>query len=74
MDAKEFRRVGKEMIDFIADHKEGIDKLPVVPDVSPGKCYRLTSLCVSILQNQFNESVKTCYSGLHVIHTSDVLL
>ena len=37
MDVEEFRRVGKEMIDFIADHKEGIDSLPVVPDVKPGR-------------------------------------
>lgn len=39
MDSKEFRRVGKEMIDFIADHMEGLDQLPVVPDVKPGRIY-----------------------------------
>lgn len=37
MEAKEFRKVGKEMIDFVADHIEGVSKLPVVPDVKPGQ-------------------------------------
>lgn len=36
MDAEEFRKHGKEMIDFIADHVEGIQQQPIVPNVKPG--------------------------------------
>lgn len=37
MEAKEFRKVGKELIDFIADHIENIDLYPVTPNVKPGE-------------------------------------
>jgi aromatic-L-amino-acid/L-tryptophan decarboxylase len=36
VDADEFRRAGYELIDWIAAHLEGIERLPVVPDVRPG--------------------------------------
>ncbi|KAF7659401.1 hypothetical protein LDENG_00297890 [Lucifuga dentata] len=36
MDSAEFRRRGKEMIDFIADYLENIDQRPVYPDVEAG--------------------------------------
>ena len=36
MEAKEFRKVGKELIDFMADHIEGVSLHPVVPSVKPG--------------------------------------
>ena len=36
MEAKEFRKVGKELIDFIADHIEGVSLHLVVPSVKPG--------------------------------------
>ncbi|XP_019614071.1 PREDICTED: aromatic-L-amino-acid decarboxylase-like [Branchiostoma belcheri] len=36
MDHAEFRRQGKEMVDFIADFMEGIHDRPVFPNVKPG--------------------------------------
>ncbi|CAH1272842.1 DDC [Branchiostoma lanceolatum] len=36
MDHAEFRRMGKEMVDYIADFMEGIETRPVFPSVKPG--------------------------------------
>uniref|UniRef100_A0A3B3C6J4 Aromatic-L-amino-acid decarboxylase n=1 Tax=Oryzias melastigma TaxID=30732 RepID=A0A3B3C6J4_ORYME len=36
MDAAEFRRRGKEMVDYVADYLEKIEERPVYPDVEPG--------------------------------------
>uniref|UniRef100_A0A8C5DTR9 Aromatic-L-amino-acid decarboxylase n=1 Tax=Gouania willdenowi TaxID=441366 RepID=A0A8C5DTR9_GOUWI len=36
MDAEEFRRRGKEMVDLVADYLENIEDRPVYPDVEPG--------------------------------------
>ncbi|XP_056618530.1 aromatic-L-amino-acid decarboxylase [Triplophysa dalaica] len=36
MEAAEFRRRGKEMVDYIADYLENIEKRQVFPDVEPG--------------------------------------
>uniref|UniRef100_A0A8D2D9R1 Aromatic-L-amino-acid decarboxylase n=1 Tax=Sciurus vulgaris TaxID=55149 RepID=A0A8D2D9R1_SCIVU len=36
MNASEFRRRGKEMVDYVADYLEGIEGRPVYPDVEPG--------------------------------------
>ena len=36
MDAAEFRRRGKEMVDFVADYLEDIEHRRVYPDVEPG--------------------------------------
>lgn len=36
MDTAEFRRRGKEMVDYIANYIENIDKRQVYPDVQPG--------------------------------------
>ncbi|KAI1885673.1 hypothetical protein AGOR_G00206240 [Albula goreensis] len=36
MDAAEFRRRGKEMVDYIADYLENIEQRQVYPDVQPG--------------------------------------
>jgi aromatic-L-amino-acid decarboxylase len=36
MDAKTFRRIGHEIIDWIADYREGIRELPVMSPVQPG--------------------------------------
>ncbi|XP_049633435.1 aromatic-L-amino-acid decarboxylase [Suncus etruscus] len=36
MNASEFRRRGKEMVDYVADYMEGIEKRQVYPDVEPG--------------------------------------
>lgn len=36
MDASEFRKRGKEMVDYIADYMETISRRRVTPDVEPG--------------------------------------
>ncbi|XP_049586369.1 aromatic-L-amino-acid decarboxylase isoform X3 [Syngnathus scovelli] len=36
MNAGEFRRRGKEMVDFVADYLENVEQRPVYPDVEPG--------------------------------------
>ncbi|NP_998507.1 aromatic-L-amino-acid decarboxylase [Danio rerio] len=36
MDAAEFRRRGREMVDYVADYIENIEKRQVYPDVEPG--------------------------------------
>lgn len=36
MDAAEFRRRGKEMVDYMADYLEKIEERPVYPDLEPG--------------------------------------
>ncbi|KAF6301598.1 dopa decarboxylase [Rhinolophus ferrumequinum] len=36
MNASEFRRRGKEMVDYVADYIEGIEGRQVYPDVEPG--------------------------------------
>lgn len=36
MDNDEFRRSGHELVDWVADYLEGLEKYPVLPAVSPG--------------------------------------
>lgn len=36
MDAEEFRRRGREMIDYVADYLENIRRRRPLPDVEPG--------------------------------------
>lgn len=36
MDVSEFRRRGKEMVDYVADYLENIEQRPVYPDLEPG--------------------------------------
>jgi len=36
VDGAEFRARGHELIDWIADHIEGVERLPVAPAVAPG--------------------------------------
>jgi aromatic-L-amino-acid decarboxylase len=40
MTAQDFRRYGKDLIDWIADYYEGIEARPIVPDVRPGAIRR----------------------------------
>ncbi len=37
MDAHEFRRLGHQLIDWVADYREGIDQLPVKSQAVPGQ-------------------------------------
>lgn len=36
MDVTEFRKRGKEMVDFVADYLEGIKEFQVYPEIAPG--------------------------------------
>lgn len=36
MDAAEFRRRGREMVDYVADYLENVEQRPVYPDLEPG--------------------------------------
>ncbi|KAF3840040.1 hypothetical protein F7725_018757 [Dissostichus mawsoni] len=36
MDTAEFRRRGKEMVDYVADYMDNVEQRPVYPDVEPG--------------------------------------
>jgi aromatic-L-amino-acid/L-tryptophan decarboxylase len=36
VDSAEFRTRGHQLVDWIADHVEGLERLPVAPDVQPG--------------------------------------
>lgn len=36
MDTEEFRRRGREMVDYVADYLENIEERPVYPDVEQG--------------------------------------
>ena len=37
MDAKEFRRFGYQLIDRVADYREGLARRPVMSQVQPGE-------------------------------------
>ena len=37
MDAKDFRRFGYQLIDWVADYREGLARLPVMSQVQPGE-------------------------------------
>jgi len=37
MDAKDFRRLGYQIIDWVADYREGLARLPVMSQVQPGE-------------------------------------
>jgi len=37
MDAQDFRRLGYQLVDWIADYREGLERLPVMSPVKPGE-------------------------------------
>ncbi|MGE5321826.1 MAG: pyridoxal phosphate-dependent decarboxylase family protein [Actinomycetota bacterium] len=41
MDPREFREAGHRVVDMLADYFEGIEQLPVFPDVEPRELYQL---------------------------------
>ena len=38
MDHAEFRKRGRQMVDYIADYMESLHLRRVTPDIEPGKC------------------------------------
>jgi len=43
MPADEFRQYGHQLIDWIADHFQNIDNVPVLPDIKPNKIRKTIS-------------------------------
>ncbi|XP_010006651.1 PREDICTED: aromatic-L-amino-acid decarboxylase isoform X5 [Chaetura pelagica] len=58
MDAAEFRKRGKEMVDYIADYLEKIDKRQVFPDVEPGYLRPLIPDCAPQNPESFEDVFK----------------
>ena len=40
MDARTFRIAGREMVDYVADYLETLEKRDVVPDIQPGDVFQ----------------------------------
>ncbi|OPJ68363.1 hypothetical protein AV530_006019 [Patagioenas fasciata monilis] len=58
MDAAEFRKRGKEMVDYVADYLENIDKRQVFPDVEPGYLRPLIPDCAPQDPESFEDVFK----------------
>uniref|UniRef100_A0A672TLR8 Aromatic-L-amino-acid decarboxylase n=1 Tax=Strigops habroptila TaxID=2489341 RepID=A0A672TLR8_STRHB len=58
MDAAEFRKRGKEMVDYVADYLEKIDKRQVFPDVEPGYLRPLIADCAPQDPESFEDVFK----------------
>ncbi|XP_037532334.1 aromatic-L-amino-acid decarboxylase [Nematolebias whitei] len=55
MDAAEFRRRGKEMVDYMADYLEKIEERPVYPDLEPGYLRHLIPTEAPLEPERFEE-------------------
>ncbi|KAK2529760.1 hypothetical protein Q9233_006670 [Columba guinea] len=58
MDAAEFRKSGKQMVDYIADYLENTDKRQVFPDVEPGYLRPLIPDCAPQDPESFDDVFK----------------
>ncbi|TNN02314.1 aromatic-L-amino-acid decarboxylase [Takifugu flavidus] len=58
MDVAEFRRRGKEMVDYIADYLENIEQRPVYPDVEPGYLRNLIPSEAPVEPEDYNDIIK----------------
>ncbi|XP_074981675.1 aromatic-L-amino-acid decarboxylase isoform X2 [Caretta caretta] len=58
MDTTEFRKRGKEMVDYIADYFEQLDKRQVYPDVEPGYLRPLIPDCAPQDPETFEDVLK----------------
>lgn len=58
MDTVEFRRRGKEMVDYIADYIENIEQRPVYPDVEPGYLRSLIPGEAPVEPDDYNDIIK----------------
>lgn len=58
MDVGEFRRRGKEMVDYIADYLENIEQRPVYPDVEPGYLRGLIPAEAPVEPDDYNDIIK----------------
>lgn len=71
MDAAEFRKRGKEMVDYVADYLEKIEKRQVFPDVEPGYLRPLIADCApqdpESFEDVFNDIEKIIMPGVSKI-------
>nr|XP_061806926.1 aromatic-L-amino-acid decarboxylase-like isoform X1 [Nerophis lumbriciformis] len=58
MDAAEFRRRGKEMVDFVADYLENLEERPVYPDVEPGYLHTLIPTEAPVEPESYEDIIK----------------
>ncbi|XP_045053397.1 aromatic-L-amino-acid decarboxylase isoform X1 [Desmodus rotundus] len=58
MNTSEFRRRGREMVDYIADYLEGIEGRQVFPDVEPGYLRPLMPSCAPQEPDTFEDIMK----------------
>lgn len=58
MDTVEFRRRGKEMVDYIADYLENIEQRPVYPDVEPGYLRSLIPSEAPVEPDDYNDIIQ----------------
>ncbi|XP_077382936.1 aromatic-L-amino-acid decarboxylase isoform X6 [Festucalex cinctus] len=58
MNAAEFRRRGKEMVDFVADYLENLEQRPVYPDVKPGYLQSLIPTEAPLEPENYEEIMK----------------
>lgn len=58
MDAAEYRKRGKEMVDYIADYLEKVDTRQVFPDVEPGYLRPLIPDCAPQDPESFEDVIK----------------
>ncbi|XP_034730796.1 aromatic-L-amino-acid decarboxylase isoform X1 [Etheostoma cragini] len=58
MDTEEFRRRGKEMVDYVADYLENIEQRPVYPDVEPGYLRSLIPTEAPLEPDNYDDIIK----------------
>lgn len=58
MDMGEYRRIGKEMVDYVADYLENIEQRPVYPDVEPGYLRTLVPAEAPEMPETYDEIIK----------------
>uniref|UniRef100_A0AAQ4RZR6 Aromatic-L-amino-acid decarboxylase n=1 Tax=Gasterosteus aculeatus aculeatus TaxID=481459 RepID=A0AAQ4RZR6_GASAC len=58
MDAAEFRRRGREMVDYVADYLENIEQRPVYPDVEPGYLRSLIPTEAPLEPDNYDDIIK----------------
>ncbi|XP_039662699.1 aromatic-L-amino-acid decarboxylase [Perca fluviatilis] len=58
MDAEEFRRRGREMVDYVANYLENIEQRPVYPDVEPGYLRSLIPTEAPLEPDNYDDIIK----------------
>ena len=76
MNAEEFRKVGKEMIGYVADYLENIEKRPVLSSVEPGYLHHLipeeAPQDPEKWEDVFNDIERVIMPGVRIRHSDDI--